>query len=836
MNIFKKLNEKEKNKVTYSTSPNELFYQIKKAEKFSYLRDVQKEVLDEWNKKRDTEHQLIKMNTGAGKTLVGLIILFSKLQENKKKCVYLCPDRQLVSQVIEQSKNFNIPTCIVTEDREFPESFLNNEAILVTTVQRLFNGKNIFDKQKIEIDSIIFDDAHKCVEKIKNSYTIKIYQSHQLYNKLLILFEEELKRQCLGIYESIAKGHPDYYMKLPFWEWINKQSKVIEILSEYTTDKDGLLFTWDLFSNNSHQYEFFISANKIEISPIKCFTDNIQAFTNSKHKYALSATFENNTSLLFDLDFPLESIKNPISPNIKNDFGQRLILSPKRYFSEYNEDNTKEIINHHLKNKHNIIVLVPSFKKAEKWEEIGAKIIRNNIEVEIENLRNTHSNFIVLVNRYDGIDVGGKTCNILILDDHPKHKYIKDKYLETILYSNKNNLIAQTIEQGIGRTVRSRNDYSVVYLFGRNLLRFLRQKSNFKYLNDHTRKQIEIGLDLLSGENVTKGNISKTIYETADYCLNQEAEWLQYYQSQISTIKENYSPSDNNELERKVIERKASLKFIRKEYTEAGKLIDNILNTDKTLSESQKALLYVLNANYVYPIDKSTANDLIIKARNLSRHIFETELSSKFSKRQIKSENQITKSLEYIKNFDSANDLISHIKEIESNLKYSEDHSHELFEDHLHLLGHFLGFTSIRPEKEKGEGPDVLWILDNQNSLVLEAKSEKKESNKINKKEIGQLQQSITWFENNYLNDNFNTIGVTLQPSKLKEKDVNISNNIKSINNKSLIELKKSISKLIDFFKNSDFNKLNSESLNYEFQNLSFKPKQFIEKYLKIIK
>jgi len=836
MNIFKKLNEKESSTIKYSTSPNELFYQIKKDEKFSYLRDVQKEVLDDWQTKREDEHQIIKMNTGAGKTLVGLIILFSKLQEKKKKCVYLCPDRQLVNQVIEQSKSFNIPTCFIGEDREFPEEFLNNKSILVTTVQRLFNGKNIFDKQKIEIDSIVIDDAHKCVEKIRSSFTIKIDFNHELYSKLLALFEGELKRQSLGTFESISRGHSDYYMKLPFWEWIDKQGKVIEILSEYTNDKETLLFTWDLFSNNVHQYEFYINSSKIEISPIKCFTENIQSYYNAKHKYALSATFENNLSLLFDLDFPIDSIKLPISPNIKNDFGQRLILSPKRYFSDYDDDNTQEIIKHHLDNKQNIIVLVPSFRKAEKWKGFGAKIIRNNIEEEIENLRNTDSNFIVLVNRYDGIDVGGNACNILIIDDHPKHKYIKDKYIETILYSNKNNLIAQTIEQGIGRTVRSRNDYSVVYLFGRNLLRFLRQKSNFNYLNKHTRKQIEIGLDLLSGENIDSKDISKTIYQTADYCLNQEPDWLNYYQSQIQNIGTNTKNSEIIQLEIKAIEREAALAFIKKDYLKADKLIDEIFKTYSTISESQRAILFIEKANFIYPINKDVSNDLVLKARNFSRHVFETSLSTTYSKRQVKTENQIIKSLDLIKTFDSANDLISHIKEIESNLIYDENHSHEYFEDSLHQLGNLLGYKSLRPEKENNEGPDVLWILNNNNCLVLEAKSEKKNKNKINKKEIGQLQQSITWFQNNYINDNIKTFGVTLQPLRYKESDVQVNENLKVIDSQSLSELKDSINNLIEFFQNCELNELTSNSLNLEFELLHFKANQFGNKYLKKIK
>jgi hypothetical protein len=47
-----------------------------KAEGYGYLRDVQGQVLTAWHKRRD-ERDLIKVNTGAGKTIDGLGILRS---------------------------------------------------------------------------------------------------------------------------------------------------------------------------------------------------------------------------------------------------------------------------------------------------------------------------------------------------------------------------------------------------------------------------------------------------------------------------------------------------------------------------------------------------------------------------------------------------------------------------------------------------------------------------------------------------------------------------------------------------------------------------------------
>jgi replicative superfamily II helicase len=76
----------------FSTLPN-------KAAKYSYLRDVQSEVLDAWFTRRIESDLVLKMNTGAGKTVVGLLILQSCLNEKKGPVVYVAPDHFLCGQV-----------------------------------------------------------------------------------------------------------------------------------------------------------------------------------------------------------------------------------------------------------------------------------------------------------------------------------------------------------------------------------------------------------------------------------------------------------------------------------------------------------------------------------------------------------------------------------------------------------------------------------------------------------------------------------------------------------------------------------------------------------------
>ena len=63
-----------------------------------YLRQEQGEVLEKWFARRDDRDIVIKQNTGGGKTVAGLLIAQSILNEGAGKAVYLAPDTYLAGR------------------------------------------------------------------------------------------------------------------------------------------------------------------------------------------------------------------------------------------------------------------------------------------------------------------------------------------------------------------------------------------------------------------------------------------------------------------------------------------------------------------------------------------------------------------------------------------------------------------------------------------------------------------------------------------------------------------------------------------------------------------
>jgi replicative superfamily II helicase len=160
--------------------PNVIYDGLDRASDKGPLRPAQKAILAEWHeRRRDSKDVIVKMHTGQGKTLIGLLILQAKLNEDLGPALYLCPNNHLVEQTVAQAKQFGI-ACLTTSN-ELPTEFLEGRQILVTSVQKLFNGLTKFKlgAQSHSVGAIVMDDCHACAETIREQCVIKLPRDHR---------------------------------------------------------------------------------------------------------------------------------------------------------------------------------------------------------------------------------------------------------------------------------------------------------------------------------------------------------------------------------------------------------------------------------------------------------------------------------------------------------------------------------------------------------------------------------------------------------------------------------------------------------------------------------
>lgn len=422
------VNQIKKAMDTKPTDPCEIYDNLDRTGAAGALRDAQQEVLKEWYLNRYNDRNIvIKLHTGEGKTLIGLLMLLSKLNDNQGPALYVCPNINLCNQVINDAKKFGIPHCTLMKDqKEIPVEFINNEKILITYVQKVFNGKTIFGiGQRSEmVGTVVIDDAHACIESIREAYTVNIDRSKhkEIYNALANLFDEPLRAQGEGSYLDVIDQKTSDVIQIPYWAWIDRQHEVTEILGR---DRDAgcLLFQWPLLRDHLDCCTAYVSASGIEIIPFHFDVEQFKSYSCAKQRILMSATTQEDSFFVKGLNFDLNAIRTPITASSKKWSGEKMVLIP----SLIDDSLTPGVIRQQFlslnqRKTMGRFIIVPSYRYADEYEkECGCKVLNNDLlqKISTEILQGEIHHANVIVNRYDGIDLPDDVCRMLVIDSLP---------------------------------------------------------------------------------------------------------------------------------------------------------------------------------------------------------------------------------------------------------------------------------------------------------------------------------------------------------------------------------------------------------------------------------
>ena len=774
--------------------PREIFMALpQKDKRYEYPRDVQSDVWKKWFIRRNEKNCIIKMNTGSGKTVVGLMILQSCLNEGKGPAVYVVPDKYLVTQVCEEAQKLGI---LVTEDRD-DYSYTENKAILVTTIFSLVNGRSVFGMRQSSnypIGSVLMDDVHACLDTITTQFSIKIPSSHLLYSEITNLFADQWKSYNNSSYVDIVElGDPTKTAIIPFWMWQEKQIELYTILSRYNNDEDEnqcIYFNLPLLTESLATSDCFITARGIEIIPEGISISKIKSFESADRRIFMSATLSDDSVFSSAIGLHKDDVQNAIVPDNANDIGDRLILFPKHLNHEITSDEIKDKIIT-ISQKCNVIVIVPSFDRARYWDPDGSRTVyKENIEKAVQKLKEAHMGLVVFVNRYDGIDLPDDACRVLVIDGLPPLKNDKDRYIQSI--DSSSNILKreqiQRIEQGMGRGVRSNSDSCCIVLMGDNLADVLLRNNGISFFSNATREQYNLSKDLwnLLKEEKEKPSIDD-IFELADYSLNREIEWIQNSKERLSSVV--YLAETKFDTNTTYL-RKAYDYAINLQWQKAIDILNDAIN-DET-NPSTKGFLLQIKAKYTNFIDRSQAQQILLSGRNVNTGIISPIVGIRYDK-TINNKEQARAICEHIsQNGISQNDYVIYVDAISNSLSFSLESDE--FENAFQKVGQIIGFVSSRPDKEtNGEGPDNLWAIGGNKYLVVESKSAAV-SDTISKDYCNQLGGSMRWFSNVY-GDAYSATPIMIHKSVIIDRQATAVSSMKIITPENLESLRENINK-----------------------------------------
>ena len=725
--------------------PREIFMTLSRERAFAFPRDIQTEVMNAWFQQRDKADTFIKLNVGSGKTLVGLLLLQSSLNEGVGPAIYISPDKQLVNQVLEEATRLGI----VATDDPFSGDFQSGEEILVTTVHRLFNGRSIFGvggEVKIRIGSIVIDDAHACVNAINQQFRIELPHDHTAYMEIFRIIDADLKKQNYSRYLDLKDNNPHVTMEVPYWIWIDEQERIIETLHRHK--EDDLKFAYPLLEGVLSQCRCIINGQKLEIEPVCPPTELIKAFSRAKRRIYMTATLADDSVLVTHFKADPDRLSAPIVPVSSQSMGERMILMPQELNPEIKIEQIREMLID-VARKENVVVIVPSKSASKAWEEIADQILLGDKVVGgVEKLRNGHVGLTVLVNRYDGIDLPGSACRVLAIVGLPEVASLVEKIDMAVLGDSKAGLRRQMqrIEQGMGRGIRSNDDYCVVLLIGEKLTRRVRIPEGEELLTTATQRQLDLSRGLARQLAERSGSVGiPDIKETIESCLGRTPGWVRASKQRIANVKE--QPKLNID-EKSVAVRRAFDHSYVGDHVKAAEVLSSAIGSAD--DQDEKAWLLEKIAAIRHHINKANSQEALLTAYRLNSNVVKPLDGVVYQQLSPHSGQQAAAVQKYQQfRFLESTDRLLHVKELISDLNFHSVESNR-FESAVHAIADFIGAKAQRPENLRGEGPDNLWAFSRGLFFVIECKNGATTQHGISKADVGQLGQSMAWFSRQY--------------------------------------------------------------------------------------
>ncbi len=749
---FKKLREsKAKPK---PVNPREIFNALPKPPGINDLYASQAEVLDNWFVRRNEQDVVVKLHTGGGKTLVALLMAQSVMNETGEPVLYLAPTNQLVGQVLAKSREYGISAQPYTKGQPLPAEFYDGKSVLVGAYETLFTGRSKFGvrgdgRPPVKVGAIVLDDAHVALTSVREAFTLTIpVKDHadvyaDLAGRFRVAFREVGRS---GTFSDITNGKDYGVVEVPSWAWNRKLAEVQDYLSQHVDSIDP--YVWPFLRDNLAFCHCLFSRTAAAITPVFPPVDLIPTFEDCPRRIYMSATIADDSEIVRTFGASPESVAEPITSTSLAGVGERMILVPElmKLGGAPITPMVKGISTWLAQHKKGVAILAPSGSEAKTWADVATYPETTKAVTERVAEMQSGSSFgpIVLANRYDGIDLAGDACRFLVMDNLPQGSSNYDVFrMNVVADSAVASLLAQRIEQGIGRGTRGGGDHCVVMLIGSKLVAWIGRKNNLAHLTASTRVQLKMGQEV----SEVVGN-SQEVGQTILKCLNRDPDWVAYHASELADAA-HAAPIDKLALKVAGVERRAFRQQRLGQFENAIQTLEKLI-VDKELADDaeRRAWLSASAARVAYQMeDEGLGQKLQTSAYTVNNNHSPPKVRPAYVPRPLPGRQSaaiVSRMLEY----NQRGAMIAEFDEAVAELV--PEASAGRYEEALANLGAFLGFEADRPEKIHGVGPDVLWRTDSTFDFVIEAKSEKDQDNPLYKKDHAQLLEAEHWFKNAY--------------------------------------------------------------------------------------
>ena len=714
----------------------------------------QAEALVQWNAARDQNDVLVSLNTGAGKTLVGLLIAQSLVNEGTPNVIYVCATIDLVNQTSQQASRIGLEHTVRVRSGFDNDLFESGRGFCITTYHALFSGLSAI-RRRFFPAAVVFDDAHVAESILRGSLTLTVSgrEHPDLFNSVAELFRPHFRDLRIEgrFADSLTREHPTIVIAAP-GGLAERRERLLALLQKHGVHEDGKLkFAFANLRDKLDCCAILFGRGTFELAPPFLPSLALDVFERPVRRVYLSATLKSKTDIVRAFG-RLPDVT--IEPDNDAGNGERLILFGRKIVGGVSTD-----LVYRLSQERKALIAVPSYPAAKDWEELAAPPEPDNFSDELEAFRRSDNGAFVLVSRVDGIDLPHDTCRIMVMDGLPSGASLIERYQSEFLrmLNLHSTRIANRIFQLFGRINRGRNDYGAFLVAGNDLNKWLNNDRNVALLPELLQRQVLLGRTVQDGMNIEE---AAAVLETINAVLSREPSWLEFYGDNIQR-----GDLDQDQVQRaeEAEEEMVAAALAEAAYAAAmwnGDIAEarNVLDAAAEATGRADALLsgwqYVWvgaaleaegdvdSAHLAYRRAVSRLGNMIVLPRSVG---------AKSTASLGEEASQFARNIDRLVGLTVNEQFDREQQRCRGQLSDLDGGSPRQMEEATRVLGEVLGFVATRPDNDVGTGPDVLWVDDASSSCIaFELKTDKDNPATYWKKDISQGHDHLAWIADTY--------------------------------------------------------------------------------------
>ena len=486
---------------------------------------------------QNTPDLALELPTGTGKTLPGLLIGEWVRRKAEGPVIYATPTKQLARQVAATAEREGVPAALLVGsargwDAADEASVEGGESIGITTYSSIFNSRPKLPEPRL----LIFDDAHAGEQFVGNEYGISIRRYNDEITYLAVL--AALKPFLSGLLVQRLEGQPDpgAHHQVRLIVPAVDQLALAKLDAALASLPQPHSFKLAMIRSGLAACCVYLSYGGIQIRPMIPPTYENHVFARAKQRIYLSATLGSGGEL--ERAFGRrEIVRMPLPTKTPPRSGRRLFVFPDLVKGGDAVELTKQIIS--LTGK----ALVLSQETVANAEAAAKALAGDGIPVMgrdhleqhgLESFANATTGVLGLANRYDGLDLPGTACRIVVLGGKPDAVGLQERFLSERAEANAAlaERLRTRIVQGAGRCTRGPNDYAVVVVLGPDIMKYFSRPENLKALEPELQAEVEFGW-----QN-SKGVEPKEVIENVEMFLEHGAGWREHGEPAVAEFRQ----------------------------------------------------------------------------------------------------------------------------------------------------------------------------------------------------------------------------------------------------------------------------------------------------------